>query len=199
MRARSRNPIRSVCSSPSSSAVFLTVSMLSSSSRASSAVSVGRVHVDDVARYKPIEEHSQRGQVLLHGGRGKFRLQLLHKGGDVDGAARRRAGRWRVDRTRPQSGGLTFVRKPVRERKTDIVNDDEGAGKPVPAKGAAKYADIQGGLARWWAQAGDVLSALRGSRLSSTLYETGGAGAVGRSRALRSAHRCACARVAQHR
>lgn len=46
---------------------------------------VGRVHVEHVAGHKPVEQHSQGGQVLLHRGRGEFGLQLLHEGGDMDG------------------------------------------------------------------------------------------------------------------
>lgn len=46
---------------------------------------VGRVHVEYVAGDKPVEQHSERGQVLLHRGRCEFSLQLLHEGGDVEG------------------------------------------------------------------------------------------------------------------
>ena len=40
---------------------------------------VGRVHIEDVAGDKPVEQHSQGGHVLLHRGRGEFTLQLLHE------------------------------------------------------------------------------------------------------------------------
>jgi hypothetical protein len=46
---------------------------------------VGRVHVQDVARHQPIEQHTQRGQVLLDGRRGQLPLQILDEGGDVEG------------------------------------------------------------------------------------------------------------------
>ena len=52
---------------------------------AGTAHGVGRVHVQDVTGHQPVEEHAQRGQVLLHGGRGKLPLQVLDEGGDVDG------------------------------------------------------------------------------------------------------------------
>jgi hypothetical protein len=38
-----------------------------------------------VAGYKPVKQHSQRGQVLLHPGRYEFALQLLDESGDVEG------------------------------------------------------------------------------------------------------------------
>jgi hypothetical protein len=38
-----------------------------------------------VAGHKPVEQHPQRGEVLLDGGRGKLRLQVLDEGGDVEG------------------------------------------------------------------------------------------------------------------
>lgn len=46
---------------------------------------MGRVHVQDVPRHKPVEQHAERGQVLLDGGRGKLPLQVLDEGGDVEG------------------------------------------------------------------------------------------------------------------
>ena len=46
---------------------------------------MGGVHVQDVARHQPVEQHAQRGQVLLHRGRREFPLQLLDEGGDVEG------------------------------------------------------------------------------------------------------------------
>jgi hypothetical protein len=49
------------------------------------AVYFGSNHVQDMARHKPVEQHAQRGQALLNGGRGKFSLQLLDEGGDVQG------------------------------------------------------------------------------------------------------------------
>ena len=86
--ARSRRP------------VSVSGSMLSSRARASSVVSTGvlpffttyfgprtawaGIVVDDVAGHQPVEQHAQRGQVLLHRGRGELALQLLHEGGDVE-------------------------------------------------------------------------------------------------------------------
>jgi hypothetical protein len=102
MSARSRNPISAGSSDcvASSRPVLLAIAMLSSSSRASAAVSTGRlslfhdvfgaahgmggVHVQDMARHEPVEQHGQRGQVLLHRGRREFAL-LLDEGSDVDG------------------------------------------------------------------------------------------------------------------
>ncbi len=45
---------------------------------------MSRVHVEDVACHKPIEQHAQRGQVLLHRRRGELAVQLFHERGDVE-------------------------------------------------------------------------------------------------------------------
>jgi hypothetical protein len=51
---------------------------------------VSRIHVDDAADHEPVEQHAQRHQVLLNGGRGKgFRLvilvlEVLEERGDVE-------------------------------------------------------------------------------------------------------------------
>ena len=45
---------------------------------------VGRVRVEDMAGDKPVEQHAQRGQVLLHRGRRELALQILNEGGDVE-------------------------------------------------------------------------------------------------------------------
>ena len=85
IRARSRRPTRDG-SSTVPRFVVRTVSMLSSSSRASSAErtgvcfsddvfgaahGVGGVHVENVAGHQPVKKHAQSGQVLLDGGRGE--------------------------------------------------------------------------------------------------------------------------------
>ena len=46
---------------------------------------VSRIGVQDVARHQPIEQHADRGQVLLHGGLGVGAAELLDVGGDVHG------------------------------------------------------------------------------------------------------------------
>ena len=46
---------------------------------------MGRVHVEDLVRYKPVEQHSERGKVLLNGRRRKLALKLLDEGGNVEG------------------------------------------------------------------------------------------------------------------
>ena len=46
---------------------------------------VGRVHVENVARHQPVEQHPERRQVLLDGRRGELALQVLDEGGDVEG------------------------------------------------------------------------------------------------------------------
>ena len=46
---------------------------------------VGGVHLQNVAGHQPVKEHTQRGQVLLDGGRGERSLQILDEGGDVEG------------------------------------------------------------------------------------------------------------------
>ena len=45
---------------------------------------MGRVDVDDMAGDKPVEQHAQRGQVLLDGRRRKLGLQILDEGGDME-------------------------------------------------------------------------------------------------------------------
>jgi len=52
---------------------------------------VGRIHVDDVADHQPVEQHAERGQVLLNRGRRKWFLlqflvlQVLDECGDMEG------------------------------------------------------------------------------------------------------------------
>ena len=46
---------------------------------------VGGIHVQNAARHQRMEQHTQRGQVLLDGRRGKLPLQILDEGGDVEG------------------------------------------------------------------------------------------------------------------
>src|SRR5947199_9716327 len=103
MSARSRNPTRagSNFSCLPSRAVFLTIGILSSSSRASSAVSTGVLpffttylgprtawagfDIEDVADHQPVEQHAERGQVLLDRRRRELALQFLDECSDVDG------------------------------------------------------------------------------------------------------------------
>ena len=97
--ARSRRPMRRAVNGRAVLIGFL-IGMLSSSARASSAVrtgrlaflhdvfraahGMGRVHVDDVAGHQPVEEHAERGQVLLDRRRRELALQILDEGGDVE-------------------------------------------------------------------------------------------------------------------
>ncbi len=46
---------------------------------------MSRIDLDDVADHEPVEQHAQRGQMLLDRGRGEVALQLLHEGGDMKG------------------------------------------------------------------------------------------------------------------
>jgi hypothetical protein len=41
------------------------------------------IHLDDVTGHQPVEQHAERGQVLLDRRRRKLSLQVLDKGGDV--------------------------------------------------------------------------------------------------------------------
>jgi hypothetical protein len=66
---------------------------------------MGRIHIHDMADDEPVEQHPKRRQVLLYGGLGMRRLQLLNEWGDADG----------FDRSQiEQSAPLAPVRKSAR-------------------------------------------------------------------------------------
>jgi len=46
---------------------------------------VGRIHLKDVADHQPVEQHAERGQVLLDRGRRELAFELLDECGDVEG------------------------------------------------------------------------------------------------------------------
>ena len=44
---------------------------------------MGRINVDDMAEHQPVEQHAERGEVLLHRGRCELALKLLDECCDV--------------------------------------------------------------------------------------------------------------------
>src|ERR1700739_2051350 len=45
---------------------------------------MGRISLYNIAGTQPVEEHANRSQVLLDGGRRKLVLQVVHEGGDME-------------------------------------------------------------------------------------------------------------------
>lgn len=45
---------------------------------------MGRIGVDNMFGDKPVEQHSDRGQVLFHGWRRQLVLKVMNEGGDVE-------------------------------------------------------------------------------------------------------------------
>ena len=45
---------------------------------------MGRISVDNMSRHQPVEEHANRGQVLLDRRRREFVLQVVDEGGDME-------------------------------------------------------------------------------------------------------------------
>ena len=45
---------------------------------------MGRISFNNMPGHQPVEEHADRGQVLLDGGRREFVVQVVNEGGDME-------------------------------------------------------------------------------------------------------------------